>query len=240
MKTPTIKGIIDRRILINYTVDPEIVAEIIPRPFRPKLYKDKAIVGICLIRLKEIRPKGFPGFIGISSENAAHRIAVEWEENGETKEGVYIPRRDSSSFLNSIIGGRIFPGKHYHAKFDVEETNGNYKIAFKSSDNTNIAISAEKTDDFNKSSIFETLDNASDFMKNGALGYSPKGDKYEGLLLKTYTWKVEPLKVKSVSSSFFENIHHFPKDSIQFDNALLMTSIEHEWSSVADKNHCRV
>ena len=238
MKIPTIKGIIDRRILINYTVDPEIVAKIIPKPFRPKIYKDKAIVGICLIRLKEIRPKGLPSFIGVSSENGAHRIAVEWEENGETKEGVYIPRRDSSSLFNSIVGGRVFPGKHYHAKFEVSETNGEYKIAFKSSDNTTIAINAEKTNDFNSTSIFETLANVSDFMKNGALGYSPNGDKYEGLLLKTYNWKVEPLKVKSVFSSFFENTNNFPKDSVQFDNALLMTSIEHEWDSVADKNHC--
>ena len=238
MKIPTIKGIIDRRILINYTVDPEIVDKIIPKPFRPKIYKGKAIVGICLIRLKEMRPKGLPSFIGVSSENGAHRIAVLWEENGETKEGVYIPRRDSSSLFNSTVGGRVFPGKHYHAKFEVSEINGEYKIAFKSSDNTTIAINAEKTNDFNSSSIFETLANVSDFMKNGALGYSPDGNKYEGLLLKTYNWKVEPLKVNSVSSSFFENINNFPKGSVQFDNALLMTSIEHEWDSVEAKNNC--
>lgn len=238
MKIPTIKGIIDRRILINYIVDPEIVAKIVPKPFRPKIYKDKAVVGICLIRLKEIRPKGLPSFIGVSSENGAHRIAVEWEENGETHEGVYIPRRDSSSIFNSIVGGRIFPGKHFHAKFNIEEINGNYKVAFKSSDNTTISINAEKTNDFNNSSIFQTLENVSEFMKNGALGYSPNGDKYEGLLLKTFNWKVEPLSVKSVSSSFFENTDNFPKGSIQFDNALLMTAIEHEWDPVIEKNRC--
>src|SRR5512140_3069620 len=83
MKIPTIQGVIDRRILINFTVDPEIIQKIIPHPFRPKAYKGKAIVGVCLIRLKYIRPKGLPSFIGISSENAAHRIAVEWTEDGE-------------------------------------------------------------------------------------------------------------------------------------------------------------
>ncbi len=238
MKIPTIKGIIDRRILINYTVDPEIVSKLIPLPFRPKVYKGKAIVGICLIRLKQIRPKGIPSFFGISSENGAHRIAVEWDENGETREGVYIPRRDSSSIINSIVGGRIFPGKHFLAKFIVDEKDGNFKIAFESSDNTTLAINAKKTNDFNKDSIFETINNVSDFMKNGALGYSPIGNKFQGLLLRTYNWKVESLKVESVSSSFFENIDNFPKGSVQFDNALLMTSIEHEWDSVDDKNAC--
>ena len=100
MKIPKIEGVIERRLLINFAADPEIIRQIIPFPFRPKLYQDKSIVGICLIRLKQIRPSGLPSFLGISSENAAHRIAVEWTEDGETKEGVFIPRRDSSSFFN--------------------------------------------------------------------------------------------------------------------------------------------
>ncbi|MBI3521081.1 MAG: DUF2071 domain-containing protein [Bacteroidetes bacterium] len=238
MKIPTIKGIIDRRILINYIVDPAVIAKHIPKPFKPQLYKGKAIVGICLIRLKQVRPKGFPGFVGLSSENGAHRIAVEWEENGEMKTGVYIPRRDSSSLFNHLVGGRVFPGKHYRAKFDVEETNGHYKVAFHSSDKTSIAIHAQTTNSFHPTSIFETLENVSDFMKSGALGYSPKDKGFDGLLLKTKHWKVEPLHVLSVSSSFFENAHHFPIGSVQFDNALLMTGIEHEWDSVPDKAAC--
>jgi hypothetical protein len=78
MKIPTIHGLIDRRILINFTADPDVVRKVVPAPFRPKIYKDKAIVGICLIRLKNVKPKGFPDIVGVSSENGAHRIAVEW------------------------------------------------------------------------------------------------------------------------------------------------------------------
>ena len=121
MKIPTIKGIIDRRILVNFTDDPIIVQRILPAPFKPKIYKDKAIVGVCLIRLKYIRPKGLPAFIGISSENGAHRIAVEWPEESKTKEGVFIPRRDTDSFINTALGGKLFPGEHNKAEFEVEE-----------------------------------------------------------------------------------------------------------------------
>jgi hypothetical protein len=232
MKIPTIQGIIDRRILVNFTVDPGVIQKIIPLPFRPKIYKGKAIVGICLIRLKHIRPKGLPGFMGISSENGAHRIAVEWPENGATKEGVFIPRRDSSSFLNSLAGGRIFPGRHFHAKFDVKEENGHYHIAFKSSDGTTIAIDGDKVEKLNSNSIFENLDNASQFFEGGAIGYSPNGNRFDGLQLKTFNWKMEPLKVTAVQSSFFENEELFPKGSVKFDNALLMTEIKHEWYSI--------
>jgi hypothetical protein len=238
MKIPTIQGIIDRRILVNFTVDEEVIQRIVPSPFRPKTYRNKAIVGICLIRLKQIRPKGFPSLISISSENAAHRIAVEWIEDGQTKEGVFIPRRDSSSLINSLAGGRIFAGRHFHAKFDVNESKGHYHIAFKSSDGTTISIDADKTDTFNSDSIFENLSNASKFFEGGAIGYSPNGDKFDGLKLKTFNWRVEPLEVTSVKSSFFENENIFPKNSVQFDNALLMTQVNHEWHSVGQKSHC--
>jgi len=235
MKIPTIHGYIDRRILINFTADPKVVERILPFPFRPHVYKGKAIVGICLIRLKDIKPKGLPAFIGINSENGAHRIAVEWDENGEIKTGVYIPRRDTSLRFNALVGGRIFPGRHYQAKFNVREGNGNYHIDFISSDGTETLIDAVETKTFNDQSIFGTLDHASDFFKSGELGYSPNNDKFEGLRLNTYHWEVRPLDVLNVKSSFFENEAVFPRGSVVFDNALLMTNIEHEWKSEALK-----
>lgn len=236
MKIPTIQGIIDRRILGNFTVDPEVAEKIIPKPFRPKIYKDNAIVGICLIRLKKVRPKGLPGFVGISSENGAHRIVVEWTEDRTTKEGVYIPRRDTSSTLNSLAGGRIFPGRHFHAKFETNEANGHYHVAFKSSDGTTVSIDGEEAEILNESSIFKTLDVASKFFENGAVGYSPNGNKFEGLELETFNWQVKPLNVTSVHSSFFEDESVFPKGSVRFDNALLMIQIKHEWHSVGQKS----
>lgn len=232
MKLPAIHGYIDRRMLINFTAEPEVVRNILPQPFRPKIYNGKAIAGICLIRLKHIKPKGFPDFTGINSENGAHRIAVEWEENGVIKEGVYIPRRDTSLRLNALVGGRIFPGKHYFAKFNVQEADGNYHVDFTSSDNTTISIDARTTDIFKPDSIFSTLENVSRFFERGAVGYSPNGDKYEGLKLETYQWQVRPLEAIQVHSSFYENEAIFPKGSIQFDNALLMTQVEHEWKSM--------
>ena len=236
MKIPTIIGTIDRRILINYQVDKDVLTKFLPEPFRPKLVNDKGVVGICLIRLKNIRPKGLPKTVGISSENGAHRIAVEWTENGETKEGVFIPRRDTSSKLNSLAGGRIFPGVHHLADFSVNEENGNYSVEFKSDDGTFLSIIAKETSEWNKNSVFEDLNCASDFFEKGTVGYSPDkiGETFDGLELKTYEWKVKPLTVSEVRSTFFEDETIFPKGTVKFDNALLMKSIEHEWKSLKE------
>jgi hypothetical protein len=238
MKVPIIHGIIERRILVNYTAEPEYVEKILPKPFRPKLYEGKAIVGICLIRLKNIKPKGFPNFVGVNSENGAHRIAVEWDENGETKEGVFIPRRDTSLKLNVLLGGTLFPGKHYFAKFNVKESNNRFHLDFTSSDNTSIEIDAKLADKFDENSIFKTLENVSQFFENGAIGYSPNRHYFEGLKLETYKWEVQPLSIEHIESSFFDNKDIFPDGAIKFDNAILMQHIEHEWKSLKRINHC--
>ena len=50
MRIPAMRGIIDRRILANFHIDPDVMACNLPAPFRPKLANGYAIGGICLIR----------------------------------------------------------------------------------------------------------------------------------------------------------------------------------------------
>ncbi len=234
MKLPEIIGIIDRRILINYTIDLDILKNILPKPFKPQVFKSKGIGGICLIRLKKSRPKGFPSLVGVASENAAHRFAVEWTHDGVTHSGVYVPRRDTSLWLNSIIGGRLFPGVYHHADFNISEEEGTYAVSFKArNDSTSLSIQAKETDFFPKSSIFSSLEEASYFFEKGSAGFSPakEGAQFDGLELVTKSWKVHPLSVDKVQSSFLENTDLFPTGSVQFDHALLMKNIDHSWLS---------
>lgn len=234
MRIPLIQGIIDRRILVNYTADATVVSKMLPYPFLPKLYNGKAIVGICLIRLKQVRPKGLPSFLGISSENGAHRIAVEWlDVNGKRNEGVFIPRRDTSSYFNTLVGGRVFPGKHFYAKFDVNERKDAYEVAFQSSDGTSVSVKGKLANELNENSVFDRLSSASSFFEKGAIGFSPNGNKFDGLKLETDKWEVKPLLVDAVFSSYFTNEANFPAGTVQFDHALIMRNVSHQWSSVS-------
>ena len=237
IRIPKIKGIIDRRILINYRIKIDLLKAVLPEPFEPIEINGFGIAGICLIRLKQIRPVGLPGFLGIGSENGAHRIAVKWLENGEYKEGVYIPRRDTDSWMNMLAGGRVFPGEHFLSDFKTNERDGRYKIAFAHKDGTSLEIIATETDGFPEDSLFKSLDAVSRFFEEGAVGYSPNQKQcFDCVELKTYNWKVSSLKVERVVSSFFNDEKIFPKESVIFDNALLMKDIDHEWNLKASMN----
>lgn len=241
MKVPVVQGLIDRRILVNFQVDPAVLVKFLPSPFTPKLAGGKGIAGVCLIRLKEIRPRFVPSRCGISSENAAHRIAVEWTSGGQPHEGVYIPRRDTSSRLNTFAGGRLFPGLHHPARFDVHEEEGFYSVALRSKDaHLHLEVVGRVGSELPKKSVFSSLEEASLFFERGSLGYSatPNPERFDGLELRSRSWRVEPLEVERVYSSFFSDEKIFPRGSVQFDCALLMRGIEHEWHAREPLCHC--
>ncbi|HEX3999632.1 MAG TPA: hypothetical protein VHX65_13855 [Pirellulales bacterium] len=244
MQLPVIRGLIDRRILVNYRVEADALRRVLPEPFRPQLVGGVGMAGICLIRLAQVRPEFISRFtprmvpdwftsLGLGSENAAHRIAVEWDDpTGEPRNGVYIPRRDTSSHLNRLVGGRLFPGYQHHARFQVHEADGRYGIRLDSDDGlTHLAVDARISDRLPGDSVFGSLDAASEFFRRGGLGYSatPMPGVFDGLELKSFSWSTTPLAIDHVESSFFDDARRFPRGTVEFDSALLMRRIEHQW-----------
>jgi uncharacterized protein YqjF (DUF2071 family) len=233
MRLPVIRGVIERRILVNYRVDPDVLARQLPAPFEPQTYRGVALVGICLIRLAGVRPARVPGPFGVRSENAAHRAAVEWTDAaGVRRQGVYIRRRDTNSRFNALVGGRLFPGVHHHARFDVRETAESFALDVASDDReTHIHLQSRLTSGWPANSVFAAREEASAFYAAGSVGYSPAHDPttFQGLELRCDTWHVEPLAIEAVRSGYFDDETIFPRGSIAPDNALLMRNVVHQW-----------
>lgn len=234
---PSLRAVIDRRLLINFRVEPSVAEKLLPAPFRPKLVHGWAVAGICLLRLRAVRPAGLPAFVGLASENAAHRIAVEWTDaDGHTREGVFIPRRDTASRLNRLLGGRLFPGVHHAAAFQVWEPGNRFKVAMRSADGSgSLRVHAHLADGWPGGSVFDSLSEASGFFADGSLGWSPTTDGAagEGLKLHSHDWQMETLAVDWVESSFFSDEVRFPRGSWRFDSALLMRNVQCEWQAAA-------
>ncbi len=233
--TVPLRAVIDRRLLINFRVAPEVLARLLPAPFRPQLVHGWGMAGICLVRLRDVRPAGLPAFVGLTSENAAHRIAVEWEDvEGHTRTGVFIPRRDTGSRLSQLVGGRLFPGVYHAANFRVWEPGNRFKVAVFASGTQAaplVRVHAHLTEALPTGSVFPSLADAAEFFRAGSLGWSPSRsvNEVDGLELRTRDWRMEPLAVDWVESSYFNDRARFPAGASQFDSAFLMRGIECEW-----------
>lgn len=237
MRLPVIQGVIRRRILVNFRVDPAVMQAQLPSRFRPKLQRGHAVAGICLIRLESVRPRFVPPPLGLSSENAAHRVAVRWQADGGEKEGVFIPRRDTGSVVNHFAGGRLFPGEHHRARFDVREGSESIDFRMESDDGkVSVRVRGRLGGSFAGTPCFTSLAEASAFFEPGSVGYSVTSDagRLDGVELRTQGWSVEPLAVEEVQSSYFSDETIFPKGSAVFDCALVMRNLGHEWHGAED------
>jgi Uncharacterized conserved protein (COG2071) len=235
MRIPVMKGAIERRLLINFRVDPEVAAALVPHQFELQLVNGYAVAGICMIRLGHMRPKGLPFAFGTTSESAAHRIAVRWHDDAGTHHGVYVPARHSNAPLNVALGDRLFPGAIDRAQFTVEETDTHMDLEYRSRDQV-CAVGAAVTvsDRFEGSTLFDSLADASEFFRGGPAAFSPRrhSPTCDGIELRTSQWSIEPAVVDQVHSSFYDNRERFPDGSIHLDSAFIMRNVPVEWHSL--------
>jgi hypothetical protein len=170
----------------------------------------------------------------MASENAAHRVAVEWDEGKERREGVFIPQRNTGSRFNKTLGGRVFPGVFSMSRFDARE-NGE-SIAIRVADDQGVEqvrFAGDVCEEHAKASVFPTLNEAANFFSLGATGYSVArdGKSFEGMELRSLSWKIAPMRMREAYSRWFGRHDLFPAGSVEFDCALVMRDIPHEWHS---------
>ena len=100
MQLPTIHGLIRRRILVNFRVDPEVMQRLLPEPFRPKLLGDAALASL--------------GFLNMGGEDFAYYlekvpgcfIRVGARENGGEPIPAHSPRfyaADDAIFVGAAV-----------------------------------------------------------------------------------------------------------------------------------------
>lgn len=240
-KVPVIASTIERRLLVNYRLDAENVARILPRGMRPDLAQGYAVGGICLIRLGELRPWAVPARLGLRTENAAHRIAVIWEGQEGPQRGVYIPRRDTSSALTVCVGGRVFPGEHHRAKFDTRESADRLTVGFCSRDGKASArVEVKPSRTLSGSMLFGDLEEASRFFRGAPTGYSARssGPELDGVVLDSVSWEITPAELVAVESAYFSDTALFPPGTAEPDSALLMRDIQALWRAVRPAPAC--
>ncbi len=224
----TLRAQVRRRLLISYRIDPVVAQSLIPQQFRPQIVDGSAVAGVCMIGLQSVRPGWLRPRVGFRTENVAHRIAVEWDEKGKTRTGVYIVERHSSSLVPVLAGGRLFPGVQKRARFDLDETESRFRVSM-AAPGTRVSVDVRLGGEWT-STLFPTVEAASAFHEQGAVGWSPRrdGKGVEPLELTSKEWAAEPGQVMSLQSSYFDAL---PEGAATLDSVVVMRDIPFFWDT---------
>lgn len=209
-----VKGVIARRVLITYRIDPVVVSEILPAPMRPKLYERYAIGGVSLIRHHDLQTDFAPFFRLDVTEGAEYHFAVEFDEDGKTRSGVYVVRRESNSFSDRDIFELYYPGGPSHSHFDSVETESSILMKVTSlDDDVEIEFKGNVRTDWPEGSVFLTIEDAGDFFFSGQDAVLGSEDDI---------WTLEAMHPDVVNSTYFDCTRRFLPGSIELDNVILM------------------
>lgn len=231
---PVLTGIIARRVLLNFRAPVDAVRPLVPAALDVVQRHGEALLGVCLIRLERIRPRGLPAWMGLSSENMAHRVAVRRREGDTVRDAVYIWRRETASPVLRWLGGRLFPGVHSAAEFHVRDEASRIEMDVATAGGeADVAFEAERREAWTPTPAFGSLDDVSVFFRRADCGYSCGRDgSLEGMRLRSIDWEMAPLAVSRVRAEFFER--RFGGVGLAFDSAVLMRGLRHEWHEVPE------
>ena len=167
----------------------------------------------------------------------AHRVAIQYPTSDGSRPGVFIWRRETDQRLVELLGGRLFPGVHHHARFQVTE-DANHPAMDVSSDDgkADVRFTARVSSEWRHTPSFGSFDEVSEFFRKGDCGFSCslRGDELEGLQLKMLKWQMVPMEVESQHCAFYSDSQRFPRGSLDFDCGLLMRGLPHEWHQLID------
>jgi hypothetical protein len=133
-----------------------------------------------------------------------------------------------------MVGGRLFPGEHHPARFEVVDDGSHIELTMRSHDSVAaVRVVGHDAEALPTASCFGSVAEASAFFAGSSLGFSVTrdGDRLDALRLETPEWRLRALAVTEASSSYFADEQRFSPGTVEFDHALIMRDLAHAWHS---------
>ena len=144
-----VEAFFERSLVLTFAVPKEELAKLLPECLTLDVYDEKwAFLAIALVQTKDLRPKGFPKFMGNDFFLIGYRIFVRYKNNaGKNWRGLYILKSETDQKKMEYLGN-IFTKYKYtttdilqefsektlkisseKSKFDLEISNNNENVA---------------------------------------------------------------------------------------------------------------
>ena len=223
-------GVVRRRFLISYSVEPSLLAPFVPTGGELSLYNGMAWVSACFVDLADMRPSFVPKGLGSQFLYLIHRTRAKLPyPDGELRESVLVLEPNMNKPLLARLG-RASTGVNFRVRdFAFEETVGGWSLRM--SDGMTVLFEAEIArntigDTLPKQSRFENAKAADDFLLGVA--YGGEWNRNSGrlrLLAETHEpWKTYVGACETKRYAFLEGLGVAQPRA---DHVITMTDIPH-------------
>lgn len=197
-------------LVLTFALTKEQLLPLIPPCLELDTFQNKwAFVAVALVQTRDLRPKGFPAWLGNDFFLIGYRIFVRYTTNaGKRLRGLHIIKSQTNKKKMQLLGN-IFT--HYkYSTIDINQSSqGTLRTITSNKSNFNISINTDKTKvEIPIHSPFSDWTNARRFA--GPLPYTFSVNPTDRTILiilgMRKNWKPKPVKVENYSIDFFQEL----------------------------------
>ena len=99
---------------INYAVQPDRLAQLLPAPLVPELFEGSAWLQVLMSSLRDMRPQGLGSAFGVSFYQVSYRAAVRYQNaEGQWRRGGYFVRSETNHAVMRAVGNTLVEFKFH-------------------------------------------------------------------------------------------------------------------------------
>ena len=221
-----VEAFFESSLVLTFAVPKEELQSLIPECLKLDTYEDKwAFVAVAMVQTKDLRPKGFPKFMGNDFFLIGYRVFVRYTNtSGKRLRGLYILKSETNKKKMEIMGN-IFTHYNYTTTdiFQTEQTITSEKSKFK--------ITLDKTDEkaeLPKNSPFPDWAAARRFAGPLPFTFTYNDKTKEVLIIEgiRQNWTPSPVKIIDYEFSFLNSLN---LEEAVLANAFIINNVPYHW-----------
>ena len=220
----------DSSIVLTFAIPKEQLQNCIPECLELDVFDNKyAFIAIAMVQTKELRPKGFPKFMGNNFFLIGYRIFVRYTNSeGKRLRGLYILKSETNTKKMEYLGN-IFTHYNYTTTDILHETKNGIRTIKSQKSKFNLKMdSVAENVSLPPNSPFADWKEARKFAGPLPFTFTYNEPKKEVLIIQGLRehWIPKPLKIIDYQFDFLKNSNF--KNAI-LANAFIIENIPYEW-----------
>jgi uncharacterized protein YqjF (DUF2071 family) len=220
----------DTSLVLTYAVPKEELQKFIPECLSLDTFEDKwAFIAVAMVKTRNLRPKGFPEFLGNDFVLTGYRIFVKYNTSyGKRLRGLYIIRSETDKTKMAILGN-VFTHYNYQKTDIIFKRNGN-QIEIISS-KSKLKVKIEERDNHTalpRDSPFKDWKEARRFAGPLPFTFTYDSVQKEVLIIEGVRedWTPKPVRVIESQVGFVDSLH---LDGAVLANAFVIHNVPYYW-----------
>jgi uncharacterized protein YqjF (DUF2071 family) len=226
-----VEAFFESSLVFTFAISKEQLQHLIPECLELDTFNDQwAFIAVAMVQTQNLRPKGFPKFIGNDFFLIGYRVFVRFTNNkGKRLRGLYILKSETDKKKMEFLGNIFTHYNYTTTDITQEKLNSTTSISSNKSE-FKIIIENSKNEDISlpHNSPFSDWKEARRFAGPLPFTFTYNNADKQVLIIEGVreNWKPEPVKVIDYQFAFLDNLK---LNDIKLANAFIIKNIPYYW-----------